>query len=240
MRSIKSIVKLFDNGSVCVCGLRGRGKDMLFANVIARRKKFDYVSNIDYGYGFHPYQYDDYDIGNTYENFVSGDIKPYVYPFPYGTDLYLSDCGIFFPSQYDKELDKKYKALTCFLALSRHLGRSNVHINSQSLERVWKKILEQSDTYLMCNKCVYIKPFRLVIQTVTLYEKYESACNNVHPCRLRKPLFCSASARLNYRMYLDNFENQHGKIKRFTVIYFNKSKYDTHHFETLLRGDLNA
>lgn len=35
--NMRKILKLFDSGNVCVVGLRGCGKDMLFANVVARQ-----------------------------------------------------------------------------------------------------------------------------------------------------------------------------------------------------------
>lgn len=44
---IRNIKRMFEDGNVCVVGLRGRGKDMLFANIIARRRK-EYISNTDY------------------------------------------------------------------------------------------------------------------------------------------------------------------------------------------------
>ena len=44
---IRKIIKLFENGNVNVTGLRGTGKDVLFSNVIARRKS-KYISNVDY------------------------------------------------------------------------------------------------------------------------------------------------------------------------------------------------
>ena len=53
---LKKIIKLFENGSVAVCGLRGSGKDLLTANVVVRRKK-PYVSNIDYGGMYMPFNY---------------------------------------------------------------------------------------------------------------------------------------------------------------------------------------
>ena len=43
----RKILTLFKKGNVSICGLRGTGKDMLTANVIARRKR-PYISNIDY------------------------------------------------------------------------------------------------------------------------------------------------------------------------------------------------
>ena len=44
---LKKIIKMFEKGNVCVCGLKGSGKDMLFANVVNRRMK-PYVSNTEY------------------------------------------------------------------------------------------------------------------------------------------------------------------------------------------------
>ena len=50
--SLKNILKLFKNGNVCVTGLRGTGKDVLFGNVIYRlftKNHIPYISNLDYG-----------------------------------------------------------------------------------------------------------------------------------------------------------------------------------------------
>lgn len=238
MRSIKYITKLFDKGNVSVCGLRGCGKDLLFGNVIHRRK-LKYCSNLDYGGNYIPFDYKDFDTHNTFSNFVTGNIINYTYPHGYNTDLYLSDCGIYFPSQYQNELIKLFKSFPCYMALSRQLSRNNVHTNSQSLGRVWDKIREQSDIYIRCNKCIYIKGLNLVIQNLTIYDKYESALNSVKPCRVKMPLICSSKNRLMYRMYIDNFENNHGKIDNFTIVYFNRSKHDTYYFEKLLGGCVN-
>ena len=39
--------KYFNTGNVCVTGLRGRGKDMILANIACRNKR-PYISNVDY------------------------------------------------------------------------------------------------------------------------------------------------------------------------------------------------
>ena len=68
---MKKIIKLFRSGNVCVCGLRGRGKDMLIANVAVRRG-LPYVSNVDYGGDCRSFVPMDYNCGgNTYENFLN-------------------------------------------------------------------------------------------------------------------------------------------------------------------------
>lgn len=94
---MRRIVKLFEKGNVMVFGLKGTGKDTLFGNVIMRRK-LPYVSSTNYGGQFIPYHYSDFDCGgNTYKNFVSGDVKAYDFSHPDKTDLYLPDVGVFYP-----------------------------------------------------------------------------------------------------------------------------------------------
>ena len=128
---IKKIVDMFKKGNVCVYGLRGKGKDMLFANIIARRK-IPYVSNMDYkckrAYWI-DYDPKDYDCGkNDYTNFITGNINHYQPPILDGMDIYISDAGIYFPSQYCNELNRQFKYLPTYFALSRQLTDNNIHI----------------------------------------------------------------------------------------------------------------
>ncbi len=232
MSSIKKIIKLFRSGNVCVCGLRGRGKDMLFSNVAVRRG-LPYVSNTDYGgvrYYFSPMDFDC--GGNTYENFLNGDINPYVYPFPDGTDIYIADAGVYFPSQYCKELNRQYGFFSTFMALSRHLGECNVHFNVQNLNRVWDKIREQSDIYVMCNWCRVLFG-RLVIESVTVYETYDSAVNRVPPYK-RPRVRLNADRKLAVQMEKQRYRIAHGDIRRYILVYVNKSTYDTRIFKHML------
>lgn len=67
-------------------------------------------------------------------------MKAYEYPYPDGTDIYIADAGIYFPSQFCNELNRDYKYFPTFMALTRHLGEANVHFNVQNLNRVWDKI----------------------------------------------------------------------------------------------------
>lgn len=232
VRSIRFVIRKFKNGNVSVCGLRGRGKDLLTANVVVRRRT-PYVCNIDYGGLWYPLDFSAIDCGgNTYENFISGDVKQYVYPYPKGTDVYISDAGVILPSQYCNELNKKFPYLATFVALTRHLGRANVHFNVQNLNRMFDKVREMSDTYINCNRCLYL-PFGIVLQKITVYDKYQSCVERCKPCRVHVPLF-NRIARMQAKTYIDNFVNTHGEIKSYWLIYRNKSKYDTHHFEKLL------
>lgn len=230
------IVKLFERGNVCVCGLRGRGKDLLIGNVIARRK-IPYCSNLDYTGDdlFIPFVYKDIDLaGNTYRDLVDGNVRYYECPLSYGVDIYLSDCGIYFPSQYCSDLNRQYPSMPMFQALCRQINRSNFHVNSQNLNRVWDKIREQSDTYVTAEKCIYIPWINVVIQLITIYDKASSCQDRVRPCRVKVPLM-NKEAQTNADIYRDKFFNTYGNVKRKLLIYHNKSKHDTYYFEKLFK-----
>ena len=227
-----SIVNLFKKGNVCVTGLRGRGKDLLFGNVIARRNE-EYVSNLDYSGSFNKLDINKLLVsGNNYKSLLDGNIRRYVYPYPSGSDVYISDAGIYFPSQYCNELNKLYGAFATYMALSRQLSHNNVHINVQNLNRVWDKIREQSDIYITCRRCWYLGG--LVIQWITIYDKMQSCIDRVQPCRVRVPLF-NKEAKIQAQIYKDKFFNQHGTVENKLLIYFNKSSHDTYYFEKLFK-----
>lgn len=234
---LKTIRKLFDKGNVLVFGLRGRGKDVLFGNIIARKKK-KYISNMDYTSDerFIPFNPSEFDCGrNTYKDFIDGTIKPYTFPYPRGTDLYISDVGIYFPSQYCNELNKDFKYFPTFFALSRQLG-ANVFINVQALPRCWDKIREQSDVYVRCDKC-HVFFGKLVLMHVTLYDRYESAVRQVEPFSLKLPLLRNKESRMAYDLEKQRYYQNNGKVKGGWLLFINKSKHDTLYFDKLLKGD---
>lgn len=234
----RKIVRLFEDGNVCVCGLRGRGKDLLMANVVARRKK-EYVCNVDYGGDdlHHHFKPIDYSCGkNTYRAFISGKVKRYVYPHPDGTDIYISDAGVYFPAQYCNELNRDYGYFATFMALSRHLGDCNVHFNAQNLNRVWDKIREQSDCYIMANRC-FVLFGKIVLQLVTLYELYDSALKRVPPFRLSRPLL-NRERQFQWEVQKSNYDIAHGSIQRKLLIYWHKSNYNTRFFKEVLENGI--
>lgn len=226
---IGSIVRLFERGSVCVTGQRGSGKDLLIANVVVRRGEA-YASNVNYGGDFSTLDLSALDCGkNTYDDFIKGTLKPYKHPYKRGADIYISDIGVYLPSQYCNELNKKYPYLPTYFALSRQVSGNNVHFNVQNLNRAWDKIREQSETYLKCNWCKVI--CGIVLQSVTIYDKAQSCQDRVRPCRVTQPLLCSGELRTQIDIYRDSFYNKHGTVKNKLLIYRNKSTYDTLIFE---------
>ena len=230
---MRKIIQLFQAGNVSVCGLKGAGKDMLFANVVMRRKS-PYISNTDYGGEHIRFEPDQLNCGNSWRNFMTGKLNRFIYPYDDVIDFYIADGGVYMPSQYQGELCKEFSHIPVFMALSRHLGDCNVHYNVQNLNRMWDKIREQSDTYIRCIKCnVFFK--KLVIQKVIVYEKYESAVNRVPPFRLRKPLL-NADRRQQWEIQKSNYEISHGCVKPRLLIYFNRSKYNTRVFKEMLEN----
>lgn len=236
---MRKIIKLFKDGNVCVVGLKGRGKDMLMANVVCRRK-LPYISNTVYDPDNHiPFVPMMFNVGgNTYVNFIENSIKPYKYPFTDGVDIYIGDGGVYFPSQYCNQLNRDYGYFSTFMALSRHLGDCNVHFNVQNLNRMWDKIREQSDYYIMC-MCCYVLFGKIVLQQVRIYEKHQSCVDRVPPYCVPKPLI---NMERKQRWLLDhqNYEASHGKIKSRWLLYWNKSNYNTRIFKEVLENGTQA
>lgn len=174
---MRKIIKLFEEGNVSVCGLRGKGKDMLFANVVMRRKK-PYISNTDYGGQFIKFDPEVLNFKNTWRNFMTGRLNRFVYPYADDIDIYCADLGVYMPSQYQGELCKEYSHIPVAMALTRQVCGCNFHYNVQNLNRAWDKVREQSDTYIRCIGCKVLFG-KIVLQKIIIYEKYDSAVNRV-------------------------------------------------------------
>lgn len=236
---IKKIVKLFEEGNVIVTGLRRRGKDMLMSNVVARRK-LPYCANIDYACNnkkckYIPFKLEDINCGkNTYKNFISGDVLYYEYPHGGGVDVYISDAGNYFPSQYCNELNRDYPYVPTFQSLCGQLG-VNFFVNIQNLNRLWDKIREQSDCYLRCEKT---KVFfgKIVFMRVIQYDKYESCLNRVKPYKPPKVRFNSRDGKTMIAIEKAKFEQANGLVKGHLLLFINRSKYDTTIFKSILKN----
>lgn len=231
---------LFHRYSVCVTGAKGTGKDLLTGNIIARNPR-KYSSNIDYTKDsrYIPLNFKDLDLnGNTRRDFVNGTVKPYKSPYPDGTDVYISDVGVYFPSQYCNELNKEYPYLSLMECLSRHIWKGRIHLNCQNFSRIYDKLREHSDIFIRCNWCIYIPFVNFVIQKITIYDRAQSCQDRVRPPRIRsRGLIKDKNAETTREIYLDKHFNTYGMIKPKILLYFNRAKYDTRHFKKLLEGE---
>lgn len=228
-KNAKFIARKFEEGNTITFGAKGKGKDLLLQKVIKVRKK-KYFSNIDYGYGWNYINLAELKLGNnTYENFIEGIVEVVEKNEQLeGADIYISDAGIYLPSQYHYLLDKKYKSLPIFYALSRHLYNNNVHVNTQALNRVWDKLREQADSYFKALKT--IKVCGLLFTKVRYYETYQTASENRAP--MRKRLLNKYSKGLS-----DEYQAYNGLVYDMWIVQLkSKVKYDTRYFHEVVFG----
>ena len=206
---------------------------MLFNCVINSRKKGCYA-NIS----FNPKYCEvknilDFDIKNTYENFLNDDIKKInreELPFDDSHDFYISDGGLYLPSQYNNILNKKYSSLPLLYALSSQVFDFNIHVNTQSLGRPWDKLREQADYYVKALSTKKIGPF--FITKFRVYDKYTSAVDDLRP--YPKSFFTKSESKANRELY----ECKNGIILEKFIIQRKKAiNYDTHAFRKILIND---
>lgn len=222
--------KYFSNGNVIVFGAKGKGKDLIFQKVINIRKK-EYFSNINYGTKrkkkYNKFSFDLIDLSpNTFENLIDNQYFKIDNKLNENQDIYISDAGIYLPSQYDYLLNKKYKSFGLAYALSRHLWNNNIHVNSQALGRIWKLLREQADVYIKVRRTIKL-PF-ILITCYTVYDKYSSAENDLRPVRTR---FNNKYSKAEFDIY----NSSNGLIKNAFIIQFKRSvKYNTRIFKNLL------
>lgn len=228
-KNARFIADKFKAGNVIVFGQKGKGKDLIFQKVI-RLRKSRYYSNIDYGYNYNSINLAELELGNnTYENFIAGNVELIEKnEHLEGADIYISDAGIYLPSQYHYLLDKKYKSLPIFYALSRHLYANNVHVNTQALNRVWDKLREQADSYFKALRT--FKFCGLLFTKVRYYETYETASENRAPMRRRMLNKYSKAISDEYQAY-------NGLVFDMWIVQLCRNvKYDSRHFHRVLFG----
>lgn len=80
---------------------------------------------------------------------------------------------------------------------------------------------------------------KLVIQKVRIYDKYESALNAIPPYRVRIPLRAGKEATMNAKIERERYYCMNGEIQSGTLIYWNKSNYDTRAFKKMLEKGVN-
>ena len=168
------LLRQFKNGNVIVAGKKGKGKDLLFQWVINHRKDF-YYANISYGGDRKVIKLKDVTVyPNTYLTFLQDNIVKSKHLFKEGKDIYISDIGNFLPSYMDAQLYKQFPSMPIFYSLSRHLYDSNIHCNTQSIERGWKALREQADFYIQVKGTTKLLGFIFITRMIT-YDRYESA-----------------------------------------------------------------
>ena len=231
----QKIIKMFERGNTFVVGFVGTGKDMLMANVIARRNK-PYISNTKYDdINWHKFNPSELDLaGNTYRDFIEGKVKKYIYPYPDGFDIYISDIGVYFPAQYCNELNRQYGSFSYFFALVRQVAGARIHCNCQAIQRCWDKLREQGDGYIQCLWCKVL-PFNIVLQRVRLYSKYQSCVDRVPVYCVPRPWYNSDRIQ-RWQLDKQHYQISYGEISEHWLIYRNKSNYNTRVFKEMLEN----
>ena len=226
-----AVLSLFKKGNVQVAGLRGSGKDLLFSFVVNARKK-PYISNVNYTPGnkrikYYPLDFSQLDVNNTWSDLLSGNVKQYEFPYPDGTDVYISDAGVYLPSWDCNRVQKVFPSFPLYMALSRHLGENNIHTNAQAILRPWDKIREQGDVYILCRKSrVWFGRFAKI--KLTVYSKVESCAAHVRPF----PVMFGKDAKMSRVNYMASY----GRIQDFTIRFIlPKKAYDTRIFKQILK-----
>lgn len=231
------ILDKFIKGNVIVAGKKGKGKDLFF-NYVINKRKAPCISNIQYNEKYCIKKDLDYlrlkdSEGNEieYRDFLENKFKPIRKTFKENEDYYISDAGVFLPSQYQGELCKNYKSLPITYGLSRHLGSFSIHANTQNLNRLWDKLREQADSYFIIRKSINCGLF--FIQKLTYYDDYNRALQNLRPFHTNKLLSSKENKAL-----AENFRAQNGLIMDLFIIQSKKNiKYDTREFHKIIYGE---
>ena len=230
------VVIIISCGNIIVAGKKGKGKDLFFNYVINARKS-ECKSNIQFNPKYCKKTSLDYltlkdGTGKQiqYSDFLKGSFTPITKSIEERKDYYISDGGVFLPSQFQAELCKQYPSLPVTYALSRHLGAMNIHANTQNLNRLWDKLREQADGYFIARKTINLG--FAFLQKVTYYDDYNRALQNLRPFHTRRFL----STKEN-RALAENYRAQNGLIMDLWIFQWKrKIKYDTREFHKEIYG----
>lgn len=228
------VLNNFKSCNVIVAGKKGTGKDLVFNYVINKRKE-PYYANISYSEHTGTRLYKKIGLKevscepNDYNAFVNNKIEKTPHILKEGANIYVSDIGVFLPSYMDSKLYVKFPSMPIFYALSRHLYNTNIHCNTQNLERGWKALREQADYYVRCLRTY--KVFGLLITKLITYDTYESARKGLLPLKSR---FLNKYSRAE----VDIYNASNGIIKTGHIIQRKSNiHYDTRAFEKIcLKG----
>lgn len=220
----------FKKNNVIVYGKKGTGKDLIF-NYAINHRRAKCSSNIQFNKKYCDIQnISDFELKSiTYNDLIDNTFDKQDKTFTEKKDFYISDAGIYLPSQYSALLDKKYKSFPIVYALSRHLGQFNIHANAQALGRVWNKLREQADSFISCRKTYKI--FGFLITKCIYYDKYESANSNLLPFR------AGSLSSKEKKALKAQFEATNGVIRTLYIVQRKRSiKYDTRAFHEIIYG----
>jgi hypothetical protein len=226
------IVKLFRHGNVIVWGKKRKGKDLLFQKVINMRKKETYMTNypddFNYGHKGKHVKLEELSVNpNIYDDMITEKVKK-IQQFPERekVDVYISDAGIYLPSQFHGVLNKTYPSMPIYYSVIGHLYDSNIHVNyNGSISRLWDKLREQADDYLKVLRSIKL-PF-IIFTQVRYYEEYNSAEAGLLPM---KNSLLNTQQRALYQQYV----SENGLIKNMWIVQLKKNiHYDTRYFRRL-------
>lgn len=233
----KNIIRLFNDGNVIVAGHKGNGKDLLFQYVITKREKDGaiHAANIRYTEKTKLRPIDFYKLhNNDMYNFIGGNFNKEKKEFVEREDYYISDVGTALPSQYGKKLEKVFPTFPIVYALSRHLADFNIHCNVQNFGRVWDKLREQADYYVWCN-WARVLGGRFAIQSVTIYDRYQSALANIQPYKCKRRLFGLIPPKPEDYARANEHNAKYGTIRKYTFWHIlPKQHYDTRYFHNAI------
>lgn len=235
----QALVKCFEEENCIVFGPKGSGKDLIDNKVIESRKEPCYA-NIPYNKEYCVVRsIKDFSVEpNTYKDILNGSIKKIDKINKEHCDMYISDGGIFLPSQHAGDLVKNYPSLPIYYALSRHLTNSNIHINTQYLGRVWDKLREQAAYYIRAVHTTKLaikiknKEHGFLITDFIIYDNYQSALSKLRPFE-NKRLFEGAEGAAAKA----DFIAKHGNIRSYKIIQtIGSVHYDSRHFHKEFYG----
>lgn len=235
----KFCAEKFNDNNTITAGRKGSGKDLFTQSVISynatknKKTKHNYkvFSNIDYGFNSRKIKISDLTVyPNNFKNLILGQYHLINKNVDFeNAQVFISDAGIYLPSQYDNFLDKHFESLPVLYATSRHLYNMNIHLNSQRFGRLWLKLREQADHYFLTLKTRKI--FNWFFVKVVYYEKYESALAE------KLPISKVGITNKYNRADIEKFHAENGLIKQMWVV-VNKRElfYDTRVFHELFFG----
>ncbi len=112
------------------------------------------------------------------------------------------------------------------------MGDCAVHCNTQVQNRLWDKIREQSDTYVVMKHCkCFSRRFRLFHVSAYRYSLEESAEKQIVP-----PKFSFGKKGREQKL---QFEIAHGKIDKMSFFCRLPYVYDSRRFKRILENNLN-